>query len=80
MKQKPLSELTKSDLVIEVQKRKQFYIIYIVILSVILLSGIIESIKNGVGVFTIVPLAFIPIMLLVRKNAIEAKKELDSRS
>lgn len=79
MKQKPLNDLTTADLVIEVKKRQQLVLFFATMLTIIVLSGIFLTIKQGFGVFTTVPIAFVPILILIRKNATEAKKELESR-
>lgn len=79
MKQVSLKELSKSGVEIELKKRKQLFLLFAALLGVIVLCGIFLTIQQGFGVFTTVPVAFVPLLMLIKKNVNEAKNELELR-
>lgn len=79
MKQVSVKELSKAALVIELKKRKQLFALFAAMLGVIVLCGIFLTIEQGFGVFSTVPIAFIPILMLIKKNVSEAQNELNLR-
>ena len=46
-------------------------------LAVMVSTGIFLTVQQGFGVFTTIPVAFVPI--LIRKSVSDAQKELESR-
>lgn len=79
MKSKILSELSKEQLLIEIKSRKNVFYIYCFFVSIMVCSGIFLTIKKGFGVFSYLPIAFLPILIMVRKNYTDSKKELQLR-
>ena len=76
---KVLNELSKEELIIEVKKRNNFFIVSCFFIAIMTCSGIFLFTQQGFGVFTILPVAFLPLLILSSKNKNEAKKELQSR-
>ena len=79
MKQKPLNEFSKEELIAEVSKRNKFFIVSCFCVILMIVSGVFLFTQQGFGFFTILPLAFLPLLILSSKNKNEAKKELESR-
>ena len=68
MKKKELSEFSREELVLEVKKRQQFVGFFTGMVIAMVFCGIYLTVKQGFGVFTILPLTFIPILILMRKS------------
>ena len=79
MEKKPLNQITTPDLISEIKKRKQLMYLMFGFLAVIVSTGIFLTVQQGFGVFTTIPVAFVPILILIRKNVSDAQKELESR-
>ena len=79
MKQKPLNEFSKEELITEVKKRNDFFIVSCVFIGLMTFSAIFLFTQQGFGFFTILPVAFLPLLIISVKNKNEAKKELSSR-
>ncbi len=80
MKAKELSDFSKQELQAEIKKRRFFFGVFIGMLITMFCTGIYLTVKQGFGVFTILPVAFLPLLMLIRKSALDAKKELESRN
>ncbi len=80
MKSKLLSELSKEELIIEVKSRKNYFTVMLFMVTIMLGCAIVLLYMKGFGVFTMLPIVFIAILLNLRNNHIEAKKELESRT
>lgn len=52
---------------------------YIVILLAMTAAGIIVTIRKGAGIFTFLPIVFLPIFLSIYRGYNEVKKEIQSR-
>lgn len=79
MKDKKLSELSLDELVKEEKKRSAIHISFSVIIG--LLVGVVTyaTIKKGFTATTTLPLAFIPIYLIIRNSWQSVRKEIISR-
>jgi hypothetical protein len=80
VKSKLLSEFSIIELTIEVKKRKDLLTVMLVMVGIIVCCGIFQTIKDGFGVFSMFPFVFIGLLLNLRNNHVEAKKELESRT
>jgi hypothetical protein len=80
MKTTALSELSLSELNIEKNRRKTLVSVYIVILLIMTAAGIIITIRKGAGIFTFLPIIFLPIFLSIFRGYDEVKNEIKSRN
>jgi Mn2+/Fe2+ NRAMP family transporter len=80
MKQKALSEFSREELQSEVKKRSAFFTVFVFMVFLMVGTAIYLTIKSGYGVFTILPVAFVPLVLMIKKTLADAKKELASRA
>lgn len=80
MKQKALSEFSREELQSEVKKRSAFFTVFVFMVFLTVGTAIYLTIKSGYGVFTILPVAFVPLVLMIKKTLADAKKELASRA
>lgn len=79
MKQKALSEFSREELHLEVKKRTAFFTVFCFMVVLMIGTAVYLTIKSGYGVFTILPVAFIPLLLIIKKTVSDAKKELATR-
>ncbi len=80
MKTKELSQFSKEELQAEIKKRRFFFGVFIGMLLTMFSVGIYLTTKQGFGIFSILPVAFLPMLMLIRKSTLDAKKELESRN
>jgi uncharacterized membrane protein len=80
MKSKQISEFSNEELVTEVKKRKVLFLAFCGMVALLVCCGIFLTVKQGFGVFTMLPIVFISFIVIIRKNYIDAKIELESRN
>ncbi len=74
-----LTKLTSEALQIEAKKRNTAFTSFIIIFVLLIGVSIFLTIKNGFGVFTILPITFIALVVAMKKGVDEIKKEIESR-
>ncbi len=79
MQQNPLAALTKEQLISRAKMAKFTVIFMGVCVLMMLGSGVYITIQRGFSIFLLIPIAFMPLMLLNVTNYKRIKKELSSR-
>jgi Flp pilus assembly protein TadB len=79
MQQNPLAALTKEQLIGRLKMAKFTVIFMGVCVLMMLGSGVYITIQRGFSIFLLIPIAFMPLMLLNVTNYKRIKKELSSR-
>lgn len=80
MKTKSLGNLTIEELDNEVQTTKVLCYSSCFLVAILVCCSIFITYQQGFGVFTVLPVTFFTFIVITRKNYIEAKKELASRT
>lgn len=80
MKQKDLSQLDNEQLLKENKIAKTSLIAYSIIFLFMIASAIFTTTVKGVGVFTFIPLFFLPIAIVIWINSKAYEKEIKSRN
>ncbi len=79
MKETDLSTLTKEELLKREKTTKNTSALLVVILILQLAVGIFLTIKQGFSVFIILPIAFVPILIVNNTNLKKIRAEIDVR-
>jgi len=79
MQEKDLSKLTTDQLKTKEKTLKSYSILILVAMGIMLISGIFLNIKMGSPIFTILPIAFLPIIITLSKQIKSIKEELSKR-
>lgn len=74
-----LSKLSLEELIKEEKKRSAAHITFCIIIGLMLGVSIYATIKKGVSGTTSLPLAFIPLYLIIRSNWKNVRNEIRSR-
>ncbi|MBP2617686.1 hypothetical protein [Chryseobacterium jejuense] len=74
-----LSELSIEELTIEKKKRTGILIFFSILLGIMIGTCLYVTIKKGVGSLTFMPIAFLPIFLIIWKSQKEVCNEIKSR-
>lgn len=77
---KNLQDLSNEELLKEAKNRKFLFGVYLGIIIVMIVSGIITTIKQGVNTFTFLPFAFLGVAMIFWSNYDKVRKELKSRN
>lgn len=78
---KNLQELSNDELLKELKKSKLFLGLYLGLVLIMIIAGIISTIKKGVNIFTLMPIPFAFIALtLYWGNYSKVRKELKTRN
>lgn len=77
---KNLQELSNEELLKEAKGRKFLFGVYLGLVIVMIVSGIITTIEQGVNTFTFIPLAFLGISMVFLSNYDKVRKEIKSRN
>jgi hypothetical protein len=80
MKEKPLTELTTEELKTKESQLKKVAIVMGVFIALMVLSGVYLTIKQGFGVFTVMPIAFLAILIGNISSLRKVQKEIASRN
>ncbi|MCU0341324.1 MAG: hypothetical protein MUE30_15705 [Spirosomaceae bacterium] len=80
MKEKPLTELTTEELKTKESQLKKVAIVMGVFIALMVLSGVYLTIKQGPSVFTVMPIAFLAILIGNVSNSRKVQKEIASRN
>lgn len=79
MKNLDLTQLTNEELQLEAKKQKSAFNAFKFIIGLLVGVSIYLTIKSGFGVFTILPVAFAPLLFAMKARLNEIKKEMESR-
>lgn len=79
MQEKDLSKLTTNQLKTKEKTLKSYTIIILVAVAIMLISGIFFIKKMGSPVFTILPIAFLPLVITLSKQSKNIKEEIQKR-
>jgi hypothetical protein len=79
MKPQKLTQLTEQELLSEQQKAKTIIYSYSIIIGMLIGITIYSTVKKGFGIFTFLPLFFIPFMFILQMNYRAVKKEIMTR-
>jgi hypothetical protein len=79
MKVKPWNELSLAELQAKEKALKLAIVIFAGMLIVMLLISAFLTIKQGFGVFTVLPIAFLPLLMANMANLKKLKTEIESR-
>lgn len=74
-----LSELSVEELKTELKKRTALLLFFCIILGIMLGACLYVTIKKGIGSLTYMPIAFLPIFLIIWKNQKNVRNEIKSR-
>ncbi|UHO40486.1 hypothetical protein H5J24_11265 [Chryseobacterium capnotolerans] len=74
-----LSELSVEELKTELKKRTALLLFFCIILGIMLVACLYVTIKKGIGSLTYMPIAFLPIFLIIWKNQKNVRNEIKSR-
>ncbi len=77
---KNLQELSNQELLKEAKNIKFVFGIYLGLVIVMIVSGIITTLKQGVNTFTFLPVVFLGVALMFWSNYDKVRKELKSRN
>ena len=80
MKKKELADLSDDELLHEEKNRKSGFIFLMISLLVMVVVAVLNSLDRGVGIFTFLPLVFIPIMINNWNKYKEVLKEKEVRN
>ena len=73
------STYTKEELTTKLKKQKNFFIIKIVVILLMVLFAVFSTIENGTSFHTFLPLFFIPMSIYMYVDIKNIKKELALR-
>jgi hypothetical protein len=76
---KPWNELSLAELQAKEKALKLAIVIFAGMLIVMLLISAFLTIKQGFGVFTVLPIAFLPLLMANMANLKKLKTEIESR-
>lgn len=79
MQVKDLSKLTTDQLKTKEKTLKSYTFLILAAMGIMLISGIFLNIKMGSPIFTILPIAFLPIVTTLSKKTKSIKEELQKR-
>lgn len=79
MAQKPLTEMTNEELQKNAKTMKTATIVLAACLGLMFLSGIFLTFKKGFSVSTVLPFAFLPILIMNLQNWKKTKEEIAKR-
>lgn len=77
---KNLQELSNEDLLKEAKNTRFVFEIYLGIVMVMMVSGILSTLKKGINPFTFLPVVFLGVAMMFWSNYDKVKKELKSRN
>lgn len=77
---KNLQELSNEDLLKEAKNTRFVFGIYLGIVMVMMVSGILSTLKKGINPFTFLPVVFLGVAMMFWSNYDKVKKELKSRN
>jgi len=80
MKVQDLSKLTIEELKAKAKTLKTASVFMFIAMAIMLISGIFFMIKMSSPVFTILPVAFLPLVLVLSKQLKAVKEELQRRN
>jgi hypothetical protein len=75
----PLTSLSDDELRQEVIRRKTLYHVYIGIIVAMTVFAVLNAARRGSLIFSVMPLCFLPMLTLIRKNYQDAKAEQQNR-
>ncbi|WP_405609863.1 hypothetical protein [Polaribacter sp. Asnod1-A03] len=73
------STYTKEELLTKLKKQKNFFIIKIVVIILMIVFAVFSTIENGLSFHTFLPLFFIPMSIFMYFDIKNIKKELNQR-
>ncbi|MCO6496765.1 MAG: hypothetical protein J5I50_03785 [Chitinophagaceae bacterium] len=77
---KDLKELSDAELLKDYKNSKNLLFLYLGLVLVMLVAGVITTIKQGVNAFTFLPFAFMGVLVIYRNSYDKAGKEMKSRN
>lgn len=77
---KKIQELSNEELLKEAKSTKFLFGLYLGLIIVMIVSGIIFTVKQGVNTFTFLPVAFLGLAMIFWSNFDKVRKELKSRN
>ncbi len=80
MKETDLSKLTIEELLKQEKTVKAVSYLFIGVIIIQFAAGIFLTIKQGFSIFMIVPIAFVPILMITISNLKKIRTEIDSRT
>lgn len=80
MKEQDLSKLTTEELKAKTKTLKTSSVFILVAMTIMLISGIFFMIKMSSPVFTFLPVAFLPLVIVLSKQLKAVKEELGKRT
>ncbi|WP_310379220.1 FUSC family protein [Flavobacterium sp.] len=80
MKKLDLTQLTNEELLEEAKKRKSAFNALKFIIGLLVGVSIYITIKNGFGVFTVLPIVFVSVIVAMKISNDETQKEIKSRN
>lgn len=75
-----LSDLTNEELLRKLKSAKAIYIVFFSLFIIMLVCGLYITATKGFGVFTILPITFIPLLIANIMNYGKIKEEAKSRN
>jgi hypothetical protein len=80
MQETDLSKLTIEELLKQEKTVKAVSYLFIGVIIIQFAAGIFLTIKQGFSIFMIVPIAFVPILMITISNLKKIRTEIDSRT
>jgi hypothetical protein len=80
MQETDLTKVTKEELLKREKTAKVVSYLFIGVIIIQLATGIFLTIKQGFSIFMIVPIAFVPILMITISNLKKIRTEIDSRT
>lgn len=77
---KKLQNLSDEELLKEEKNRKTMFYFFCGLVAVMVVSGIISTVREGVNTFTFLPLAFLGLVVIFWSNYSKIKKEIKTRN
>lgn len=80
MKEQDLTKLSTEELKVKAKTLKTSSVFILIAMAIMLIGGIFFMVKKSSPVFTILPVAFLPLVIVLSKQLKEVKEEMERRN